>query len=70
MSRKNVGNSVKLCALCRIPYVARNSRATFCGDRCRQRWHRGHRSCDTIRRRAAGWFNGQLSDRDEADFQS
>jgi hypothetical protein len=70
MSRKRQAKGCRLCCLCGIPFAFFNARATFCSSRCRQRWHRGHRSLDTIHRAAAGFFAGHLSDRCDADFSS
>lgn len=59
---------IHVCTLCKLPYPCcyRNSR--FCSARCRQRWHRGHRSTDTIQRAARGYYYGHLSDRIDEDF--
>jgi hypothetical protein len=68
MSRKRKAKGVKLCALCGLPFAFFNLNAKFDSPRCRQRWHRGHRSVATIQRAATAMFNGHLSDRPESNF--
>lgn len=68
MSRKRRAKGVRVCKLCGLPFAFFNTSARFCSSRCRQRYHRGHRSLSTINRRAAFLFCGHLSDRPDADF--
>jgi protein-arginine kinase activator protein McsA len=70
MSRKRKAKGCRACELCGIPFAFFNESAKFCSSRCRQRFHRGHRSLDTIRRVARGFFNGHLSDRIDADYSN
>jgi protein-arginine kinase activator protein McsA len=68
MSRKRKAKGVKLCALCGLPFAFFNNSAKFDSARCRQRWHRGHRSIYTVHRAAKHFFCGQLSDQPESNF--
>lgn len=69
-SRNRKPQGMRQCTICRIPFAFYNRNAQFCSDRCRQRRHRGHVDSRTIRRSAAGFFCGQLSDRTDDDFLS
>jgi hypothetical protein len=70
MSRKREAKGCRQCKLCGQPFAFFNKSACFCSSRCRQRWHRGHRSLLTIRRAAMGFFCGQLADRPDSSFQN
>jgi hypothetical protein len=70
MSRKRRAKGCRQCKLCGVPFAFFNSTRKFCSPRCRQRWHRGHRSLATIQRAAAGFFNGHLSDRSDHQFSN